>query len=241
MMRRRGCITAKLIASMLSMSGMHHLVTMDLYHKEIQGFFNFPIDNLRASPFLIQYIQDNIPDYINGVVVARYPAVTRRASSFAERLRLSLAVIHGEVKEHDDGRNSPFNDKLLTPRKNQVVRKSKPPLYIVGDIIDRIAFVIDDVIDEVEGLIAAVQLLKDHGAKEVYVVATHAVLPDNEFEVLQESCIDKVLVTNTVDNPLKRYSKIQTIDISMMLAEAIRRIYNEESMSYLFKNIPLED
>ncbi|CAI8018895.1 Phosphoribosyl pyrophosphate synthase-associated protein 2 [Geodia barretti] len=115
-MRKRGCITAKLIAGMMCKAGMHQLITLDLKHKEIQGFFDFTVDNLRGSPFLIKHIREQISDYRNAVVVARSPAVTRRANAYAERLRLSLAVIHGESKdgeppeeeeEEDDGRTSP--------------------------------------------------------------------------------------------------------------------------------------
>lgn len=241
-MKRRGCITAKLLASMLSRAGMCHLVTMDLYHKEVQGFFDFPVDNLRASPFLIQYITDNVPEYKNGVVVARYPGVTRRANAFAERLRLNLAVISGEVKR-EDGRNSPPPFDSHTPNRTRVTEKEKPPLNVVGDVDGKIALLIDDVIDEADNVIAAAQCLKDNGAQEIYVIATHAILPDNSPELLEESCIHQVLVTNTIpqDDHSKRCSKLKTIDISVMLAEAIRRIYHGESMSYLFKNIPLED
>ena len=78
-------------------SGVNHLITMDLHHKEIQAFFDCSVDNLRASPFIIQYILDSIPGYQNGVIIAKSPDATRRASSYAERLQLDIAVIHGEV------------------------------------------------------------------------------------------------------------------------------------------------
>jgi phosphoribosylpyrophosphate synthetase len=85
---------------------------MDLHQKEIQGFFDFPIDNLRASPFLLQYIKENIPDYCNAVIVARHPDTAKRVTSYAERLGLGIAVIHGNPpargqSEDDDGRHSP--------------------------------------------------------------------------------------------------------------------------------------
>lgn len=110
-MRKRGSIVCKLLASMLAKAGLTHIITMDLHQKEIQGFFSFPVDNLRASPFLIQYIQEEIPDYRNAIIVAKSPAAAKRAQSYAERLRLGLAVIHGEAQcsESDmaDGRHSP--------------------------------------------------------------------------------------------------------------------------------------
>ncbi|XP_039261338.1 phosphoribosyl pyrophosphate synthase-associated protein 2-like [Styela clava] len=110
-MRKRGSVVSKLVATLLCKTGLDHLITMDLHQREIQGFFDVPVDNLRASPFLIQYIQENIPDYRNAVIVAKTPASARKAQSFAERLRLGIAVIHGEPQEADsdqaDGRNSP--------------------------------------------------------------------------------------------------------------------------------------
>jgi len=115
-MRKRGSIVCKLLAQMSVRAGMTHIITMDLHQKEIQGFFNIPVDNLRASPFFIQYIQEQIPDWRNAVIVARTPSAAKRATSYAERIRLGIAVIHGENKESEadeqDGRHSPppFND-----------------------------------------------------------------------------------------------------------------------------------
>lgn len=109
-MRKRGCITAKLIAKMMVKAGVTHVLTIDLPSKEIQGFYDVPVDNLRASPFLIQYITEQIPDYRNAVIVARNASAMARATSYAERLRLAIAVIHGDEKsesERDDGRSSP--------------------------------------------------------------------------------------------------------------------------------------
>ncbi|XP_031667034.1 phosphoribosyl pyrophosphate synthase-associated protein 2-like isoform X2 [Oncorhynchus kisutch] len=107
-MRKRGSIVCKLIASLMCRAGLTHLITVDLHQKEIQGFFNIPVDNLRASPFLLQYIQEEIPDYHNAVIVAKSPSSAKRAQSLAERLRVSIAVIHGDA-ETDllDGRHSP--------------------------------------------------------------------------------------------------------------------------------------
>uniref|UniRef100_A0A8D8UK31 Phosphoribosyl pyrophosphate synthase-associated protein 2 n=1 Tax=Cacopsylla melanoneura TaxID=428564 RepID=A0A8D8UK31_9HEMI len=100
-MRKRGCIVSKLLAKMMCTSGLKHIITMDLHQKEIQGFFDCPVDNLRASPFLLQYIQDSIPDYRNAVIVAKNPGAAKKATSYAERLRLGIAVIHGEQKESE--------------------------------------------------------------------------------------------------------------------------------------------
>lgn len=143
-MRKRGCIVTKLLAKMMCKSGLTHVITMDLHQKEIQGFFDCPVDNLRASPFLLQYIQENIPDYRNSVVVARNPAATKKATSYAERLRVGIAVIHGEEKEDEseqvDGRTSPpVADKSLRGRVYDVPvsgvplypAKEKPPIQVI--------------------------------------------------------------------------------------------------------------
>jgi len=110
---------------------------MDLHQKEIQGFFDCPVDNLRASPFLLQYIQECIPDYRNAVIVARNPGSAKKATSYAERLRLGIAVIHGEQKDAEtdeiDGRNSPPNvpkNRMsdISSGFPSMVAKEKPPI-----------------------------------------------------------------------------------------------------------------
>lgn len=110
--KKRGCIAMKLVAQMLVKAGLTHLITVDLHQKEIQGFFDIPVNNLRASPFLLDYIQEQIPDWRNAVIVARKAVQTKRVTGFAERLKLNIAVIHGfqdreSESEEADGRNSP--------------------------------------------------------------------------------------------------------------------------------------
>ncbi|XP_030554043.1 phosphoribosyl pyrophosphate synthase-associated protein 2 isoform X9 [Drosophila novamexicana] len=262
-MRKRGCIVSKLLAKMMCTSGLTHIITMDLHQKEIQGFFDIPVDNLRASPFLLQYIQESIPDYRNSVIVARNPGVAKKANSYAERLRLGLAVIHGEQKEAEsdevDGRYSPPPTRNSTPqhapsssrqRTTSVSVgvpehpvKVKPPLTIVGDVNGRIAIMVDDLIDDVQAFVAAAEMLKDNGACKIYVLATHGLLSSDAPRLLEESVIDEIVVTNTIPHEVQKLqcNKIKTIDISILIAEAIRRIHNKESMSYLFRNVTLED
>ncbi|XP_017101125.2 phosphoribosyl pyrophosphate synthase-associated protein 2 isoform X4 [Drosophila bipectinata] len=263
-MRKRGCIVSKLLAKMMCTSGLTHIITMDLHQKEIQGFFDIPVDNLRASPFLLQYIQESIPDYRNSVIVARNPGVAKKANSYAERLRLGLAVIHGEQKEAEsdevDGRYSPPPTRNSTPQhapssSNRTRTTSvsvgvpehpvkvKPPLTIVGDVNGRIAIMVDDLIDDVQAFVAAAEMLKDNGACKIYVLATHGLLSSDAPRLLDESPIDEIVVTNTIPHEIQKLQchKIKTIDISILIAEAIRRIHNKESMSYLFRNVTLED
>ncbi|XP_068583105.1 phosphoribosyl pyrophosphate synthase-associated protein 1-like isoform X2 [Cebidichthys violaceus] len=254
-MRKRGSIVCKLLASMLAKAGLTHIITMDLHQKEIQGFFSFPVDNLRASPFLIQYIQEEIPDYRNAIIVAKSPSAAKRAQSYAERLRLGLAVMHGEAHHSEldmvDGRNSPpFSPPSSRTTQGHtglelplMMAKEKPPITVVGDVGGRIAIIVDDIIDDVEDFVAAAEILKERGAYKIYIMATHGLLSADAPRIIEESAIDEVVVTNTVPHEVQKLQcpKIKTVDVSMILAEAIRRTHNGESMAYLFRNIAVDD
>lgn len=250
-MRRRGNISLKLLAQLMVKGGYDHIITVDLHSKESLGFFDCAVDNLRASPFLIQYIQDCIPDYRNAVIVAKNPLAARRATSYAERLRLGIAVIHGEAKDEDedeDGRASPppsFQNRVTSVGSTlpPLTAKEKPPINVVGDVGGRIAIMVDDMIDDVQSFVDAAVALKERGAYKIYVLATHGILSADAPRLIEESPINEVVVTNTVPHDLQKLQchKIKTVDISILLAEAIRRIHNKESMSHLFKNVTLED
>uniref|UniRef100_A0A8C4DH29 Ribose-phosphate pyrophosphokinase N-terminal domain-containing protein n=1 Tax=Dicentrarchus labrax TaxID=13489 RepID=A0A8C4DH29_DICLA len=265
-MRKRGSIVCKLLASMLAkaemcselmhvyvfgVAGLTHIITVDLHQKEIQGFFSFPVDNLRASPFLIQYIQEEIPDYRNAVIVAKSPSAAKRAQSYAERLRLGLAVMHGEAHQSEsdmaDGRHSPPLSRTTTGHTGLelplMMAKEKPPITVVGDVGGRIAIIVDDIIDDVEDFVATAEILKERGAYKIYIMATHGLLSADAPRLIEESAIDEVVVTNTVPHEVQKLQcpKIKTVDVSMILAEAIRRIHNGESMAYLFRNIAVDD
>uniref|UniRef100_A0A671S159 Phosphoribosyl pyrophosphate synthase-associated protein 1 n=1 Tax=Sinocyclocheilus anshuiensis TaxID=1608454 RepID=A0A671S159_9TELE len=252
-MRKRGSIVVFSAAfnNLQCKLGLTHIITMDLHQKEIQGFFTFPVDNLRASPFLVQYIQKKIPDYRNAIIVAKSPSAAKRAQSFAERLRLGLAVMHGEAQcsESDmaDGRHSPpcVRNTIGHPGLELplMMAKEKPPITVVGDVGGRIAIIVDDIIDDVEDFVATAEILKERGAYKIYIMATHGLLSADAPRLIEESAIDEVVVTNTVPHEVQKLQcpKIKTVDVSMILAEAIRRIHNGESMAYLFRNITVDD
>ncbi|XP_022647006.1 phosphoribosyl pyrophosphate synthase-associated protein 2-like [Varroa jacobsoni] len=246
-MTKRGCIVSKLLARMMVNAGVNHLVTMDLHQKEIQGFFDIPVDNLRASPFLLQYIKQNIPNYKNSVIVARVPAQTQKASSFAEKLGIGMAVIHSKSADEEvqDGRYSPPLE--ATRRVSECFDGNIPATSVstvVGDVTGRNAIMVEDLIDDIEAFVNAAAFLKCYSVQKIYVLATHGVL-SSDVELLEESAIDEVIVTNTVphDHEMAKMAskKIKTIDVSVLLSEAIRRIHNKESMSYLFRNVALND
>jgi len=191
------------------------------------------------------------------------PLVAKRASSYAERLRVGIAFMHGEVKEdedEEDGRASPppFQPGAKQPAHNPsmsdrvtmvgvtmpaMTPKEKPPINVVGDVSGRIAIMVDDVIDDVQSFVDAATVLKERGAYKIYVLATHGILSKEAPRLIEDSVIDEVVVTNTVPHDVQKLQchKIKTVDISILISEAIRRIHNKESMSHLFRHVRLED
>jgi phosphoribosylpyrophosphate synthetase len=253
---------------MLCRTGIANFITVDLHSKEIQGFYSRPVDNLRASPFLTLHIKDEIRPRGDLVIVALNPHTAHRASPYAERLRVQLAVLHGKVEDdpesdnEDDVSSPAFDDhtefnfeKPPTNRRVRVERtsisfdtpgflpKSKPSMYVVGDVVNKIAVIVNDLIDDANPYIVASHVLKSNGAKEVYVVVTHGILSGDSPEQIESSDIDGLVMTNTVEHEekKKRCRKFKTIDVSGLLSEAIRRIHNGESIGYLFRNISVDE
>uniref|UniRef100_A0AAZ3SD48 Uncharacterized protein n=1 Tax=Oncorhynchus tshawytscha TaxID=74940 RepID=A0AAZ3SD48_ONCTS len=201
----------------------------------------------------MQYIQEEIPDYHNAVIVAKSPSSAKRAQSLAERLRVSIAVIHGDA-ETDllDGRHSPPTVRTTgglpeLPCKRHTVPfcipKEKHPITVVGDVAGRIAIIVDDIIDDAVGFVAAAEMLRERGAGPIIAMATHAILSADAPRILQESAISQVVVTNTIPHSSQKLQccKIKTVDVSLILSEAVRRIHCGESMSCLFHNIGADD
>lgn len=209
--RSREPITAKLIADLLQTAGVNRVVSIDLHAAQIQGFFNIPIDNFSAVALLAQEVaKKKLPDL---VAVSPDHGGTTRALKFSK---------------HFDGIPLVIIDK----------RRPKPNVAevfkIVGDIKDKNAVIIDDIIDTAGTLCAAAKALIDNGAKSVYAVATHGVLSGEAIQKIEASPIKEVIVTDTI--PLKQSSpKIRQISVSEMLARAISCIINEETVSDIFE------
>ncbi|MGH0168233.1 UNVERIFIED_CONTAM: hypothetical protein FKN15_054163 [Acipenser sinensis] len=146
-----------------------------------------------------------------------------------------------------DGRHSPPSVRNTTGHPGLelpwMMAKEKPPITVVGDVGGRIAIIVDDIVDDVEDFVAAAEILKERGAYKIYIMATHGLLSGDAPRLIEESAIDEVVVTNTVPHEVQKLQcpKIKTVDVSMILAEAIRRIHNGESMAYLFRNITVDD
>jgi len=217
--KSRAPISAKLVANMLSTAGADHIITMDLHASQIQGFFNVPVDNLFSEPAMINYIKSNIPDWKDCVVVSPDANGAKRATSIADKLSVEFAIIHKERK--------------LACKVDSSV--------LVGNVKGKVAIVVDDIVDTCGTLKLSVSTLLEGGATKVYAIATHGVFSGPAVSRLIDSGFESVVVTNTIpqDDKMSRCSVIQVIDISPILAEAIRRTHNGESVSYLFSHVPL--
>ncbi len=210
----RVAISAKVVADMLDAVGIDRLLTVDLHADQIQGFFNIPVDNVYGSPVLVDHMLARrypepvivSPD-IGGVVRAR--AIAKQASD------LDLAII----------------DKRR-PRANET-----QVMHVIGDVEGRTCIMVDDIVDTAGTLCTAAQALKEHGAAKVVAYITHPVLSGPAVERIAESELDEMVVTDTI--PLRaeaeRCGKITQLSLDRLLAEAIRRVSNEESISAMFR------
>ncbi|NP_001107624.1 ribose-phosphate pyrophosphokinase 2 [Bos taurus] len=215
----RAPISAKLVANMLSVAGADHIITMDLHASQIQGFFDIPVDNLYAEPAVLQWIRENITDWKNCIIVSPDAGGAKRVTSIADRLNVEFALIHKERK-----------------KANEVDR-----MVLVGDVKDRVAILVDDMADTCGTICHAADKLLSAGATKVYAILTHGIFSGPAISRINNAAFEAVVVTNTIpqEDKMKHCSKIQVIDISMILAEAIRRTHNGESVSYLFSHVPL--
>jgi ribose-phosphate pyrophosphokinase len=205
-------ISAKLMADLITTAGADRVVTMDLHAGQIQGFFNIPVDHLYATPVLLDYI--NKRGAADLVVVSPDAGGVERARAFAKRLQVQLAII-------DKRREGPNNAQIMN---------------IIGDVEGRNALLLDDMIDTAGTIVQGAQACAEKGARMVWAGCTHAVLSGPALELLQESCLTEVVVTNTI--PLngkdQRCPKLRVLSVAPLLGEAITRIHAEESVSSLF-------
>merc|ERR1712169_22497 len=222
--KSRAPISAKLIANMLQTAGCNHVITMDLHASQIQGFFNVPVDNLYAEPSTLRWIRENL-NISECVVVSPDAGGAKRATSIADRLDLDFALIHKE-----------------RARPNEVSR-----MTLVGTVQGKVAILVDDMADTCGTLAKAADTLIKHGAKDVVALVTHGILSGRAVEILKGSSLSRLVITNTVPVPEEKIEalkveegqkgcRLEFIDIAPVLAEAIRRTHNGESVSYLFSH-----
>lgn len=206
-------ITSKLVADLVTTAGADRVVTVDLHAGQIQGFFNIPVDNLYAAPVILEHLRKRFTD--GGVVMVSPDAGgTERARAFAKRLDCTLAVI-------DKRRTAPNVAEVM---------------HLIGDVRGKIAVILDDMIDTAGTLTHAAAALKEHGATAIFACATHGVLSGPAIERINGSAIQEVIITDTVTlgDKAAATEKITVLSVAELLAEAIRRIHEDESVSSLF-------
>ncbi|KAL2222729.1 ribose-phosphate pyrophosphokinase [Thermoascus aurantiacus ATCC 26904] len=208
-----------LVADLLTCAGADHVITMDLHDPQYQGFFDIPVDNLYGRPLLKRYIRQNIPNYKQAVIVSPDAGGAKRATAIADSLGMEFALIHKERRP-----------TKITDRQNAT-------MMLVGDVRDRIAILVDDLADTSNTITRAAKLLKKEGASKVYALVTHGILSGDAIERINASALDKVVVTNSVDQEehKKRCPKLEVLEVGHVFAEAIRRVHHGESISVLFQ------
>ena len=203
-------ISAKLVADILTTAGADRVLSVDLHAPAIEGFFNIPVDHLRATPLLARTFRRQVQD--NVVVVSPDAGGVARAEDFRVRVGGTLAIIS---KQH------PGPDKTET-------------LEMVGDVDGKTAVIVDDMISTGGTLIEAARLLLERGASKVHVAATHGIFAADALERINASGIDRVFVTDTIPAPAGSTSHIELVSVASLLAEAIMRTHKGLSVSALF-------
>ncbi len=208
----RVAITAKVVANMLQSVGVDRVLTMDLHSDQIQGFFEIPVDNIYSSPILLGDIWRH--DYPDLIVVSPDVGGVVRARAIAKRLECELAII-------DKRRPKPNEAKVMN---------------IIGDIKGRTCIIMDDMVDTAGTLCEAAQALKNGGAARVMAYCTHPVLSGQAVSRITDSALDELVVTDTIplQDDARACGKIRQLSIAELMAETIRRISNEDSVSSLF-------
>ncbi|MBG9978753.1 ribose-phosphate diphosphokinase [Ruoffia tabacinasalis] len=207
-------ITAKLVANMLVQAGVDRLVTLDLHAAQIQGFFDIPMDHLLGAPLLANYFIDNHLEGDDVVVVSPDHGGVTRARKLAEFLKSPIAII--------DKRRPKANVAEI--------------MNIVGEVKGKTCVIIDDMIDTAGTITLAADALMEKGAKDIYVCCTHPVLSGPAISRLEASPIKKVIITDSISLPEdKKLDKIETVTVSQLVGEAIKRIHENRSVSPLFE------
>ncbi len=206
-------ISAKLIANLITIAGANRVLAIDLHAGQIQGFFDIPVDHLLAIPVILDYLKrNNLLDNI--IVVSPDAGGTERARVFAKKINAPLAIV-------DKRRDAPNVSKVM---------------HVIGDVKDKDALLIDDMIDTGGTITQAASALKEKGAKRVFAAATHGVLSGPAIDRLNASVLEKIIITDTIPATDKREKcpKIEILTVAHLLGEAIKRINEETSISSLF-------
>jgi ribose-phosphate pyrophosphokinase len=206
-------ITAKLVADILSAAGVDRVVSVDLHSGQIQGFFDVPVDHLTAAPVLLDYLRENAAEDL--VVIAPDAGRVKVAERYSQLLNADLALVH---KRHPRG------------TYNQI-----EAMDVVGSVKGRPCVIIDDLIDTAGTVCGAAQQLVEAGATDVWAMATHALFSDPALDRLNASPISRVVVTNTLPQPVyRRIPKVEVLSIAKIIADAINAVFEDTSVSEIF-------
>jgi ribose-phosphate pyrophosphokinase len=207
-------ITARLVADLIETAGATRVVSMDMHAGQIQGFFNIPFDHLYASPVFLEHIRKTFPDPSELVMVSPDAGGVERARAYSKRLSCPLAIV-------DKRRTKPNVAEVMN---------------LIGDVKDKVAVLLDDMVDTAGTLAQAALALKEKGARRVFAYTVHGVLSGPAISRIKESVIEKLVITDTI--PLTKAAlesgKIQVMSTARLFSEAIRRIHSGESLSSLF-------
>jgi len=205
-------ISAKLVADLITVAGANRVVSMDLHAGQIQGYFNIPVDNIFAAPVLLQHIRAHFEDDL--VIISPDAGGVERARAFAKRLNASLAII-------DKRREAPNVAEAMN---------------IIGEVKNKTAIILDDMVDTAGTVTQAAFALKEKGASTIHGCCTHPVLSGPAIERIEACPIDSLVVTNTIplNDKAKLCKKIIVLSIAELLGETIKRIYGSDSVSTLF-------
>ena len=210
----RTSISAKLVSNLITNAGADRVVTVDLHAGQIQGFFDIPVDNLFATPIFAKHIKRKIKSN-NIICVAPDVGGVERARALGKKLDVGLAIV---------------DKRRPSPGKSQVMN-------VIGNVKNKICILTDDIIDSGGTIVNAADALVKRGAKEVHVYATHGVFSGDAVKKIKNSKIKNLVITDSIDSSdkLKKARNIEVLSISILLAEAIKRISNSTSVSDLFK------
>jgi ribose-phosphate pyrophosphokinase len=208
----RAPISAKLVADLITAAGATRVMSMDLHAGQIQGYFNIPVDNLFAAPILLKYIEDNLKNDL--VIVSPDAGGVERARAFAKRLHAGLAII-------DKRREAPNVAQAMN---------------IIGEVKNKKAIILDDMVDTAGTLTQAAQAIKDRGSTGIHACCTHPVLSGPAIERIEASAIDSLIVANTIplNDNARNCKKIISLSIAELLGETIKRAHDSHSVSSLF-------
>jgi ribose-phosphate pyrophosphokinase len=204
-------ISAKLVANLITAAGAHRALAVDLHAAQIQGFFDIPVDHLYAAPVLVDYFKRlDIPDL---TVVSPDVGGIKMARAYAKRLAADLAIC-------DKRRSGPTETEVM---------------HVIGEVKDRNVVLVDDMISTGTSITEAARVCKKHGARDIYICATHPVFAGKAVEKMQkDKNLKEVVVCDTVPVEGKEFQTLRVLSIANLLGEAIRRIHHSESVSSLF-------